>query len=187
MANNCIEWHLPASKPLPDVYIIAQTLDGEYIVDRLKSFSEWSEMVVRWAYLPQEIDGNYAKYQNALSDVEYYKEENEKLKKDVDDWHNKYLDLLGKQHNEHQRDAFVGKRSKFAIDELVTSGELYPGEFDSRSDNSDGDEHLTADDICELHESYDAGSNGKISRDEIREIVLECLRKEKERTADDGK
>lgn len=280
-----VEWHLPALKPLPDEYVIVETLDGEYIVDRLKSFDEWSEMVIRWGYMPQEID---AKIENILSDLAYFKEENEclkvdlrnateklknekelnehridyleeqneklkrerdqllkdakdhddeivRIKKQVDLFRDKYMDIAGKYYNERQRDAFVGKKTfdsiaeeyrealceeeeskwkenikkysehdaivseelyekcKVEIGKPVTSGECDPHEFDSRSDNGDGDEHLTEDDLCELFESKDARPIGEVSVDELRDIFLKVLREAKERERakaadeDDGK
>lgn len=163
MASYIIEWHLPTSFPLSDEYVIVETLDGEYIVDTLASFDCWSERVVKWGYLPQEIR---AKIENALSDVEYLRGENEKLKKHVEGWHTKYLTLLGAYHNERQREAFIGKKTC---------------EHNSRSDNSDGDEHLTADDLCELFKPNDARSLGEVSVDELRDIFLKVLRESEKR------
>lgn len=170
-----IEWHLPTSSPLPDEYVIVETLDGEYIVDivdRPKSFECWSERVVKWGFLPQEIS---AKIENALSDVEYLRGENEKLKKHVEGWHTKYLTLLGAYHNERQREAFIGKKTC---------------EHNSRSDNSDGDEHLTADDLCELFKPDNARSLGEISIDELRDTFSRLLQEAERRARaeeDDGK
>lgn len=172
-------WKSPSEAPASMTPVIVEGLNGTMYADFIGPvFYSWGDDIVRWAYFPEE---NYAKYQNALSDVEYFKEENKKLKEQVYGWHNKYMDIAGKYYNERQRDAFVG------------SGELYPGEFDSRSDNSDGDEHLTEDDLCELLESKDARPIGEVSVDELRDIFLKVLReaKERERTKaadeDDGK
>lgn len=175
-------WLLPSETPIIDngTTVIVESLNGTMYVDFIGPvFDGWGDDIVRWAYFPDE---KYASYQNALSDVEYYKEENEKLKKLVDQrehyWFNKYLDLLGKQHNEHQRDAFVGKRSKFAVDDNC-------GSIDS-----DGDEHLTTDDLCEVCESDDARPVGEMSINELRDIFLKVMREAKERERieeDDGK
>lgn len=153
--SSYIEWHLPASRPLPYEYVIVETLDGEYTVERITTFTGWSERVVKWGYLPQE-------WRISLRDVEYLRGENEKLRKHVEDWHNKYLNLLGAYHNEHQRDAFVGRN-------------------DSRSDDCDGDEHLTADDLCELFKPEDARPIGEVSVDELRDIFLKVLRESEKR------
>lgn len=171
-------WLLPSETPIiidnGTAVIIVESLNGSMYVDFIgPDFDSWGDDIVRWAYFPYET--------NALS-VKHYKEENEKLKKLVDQrehyWFNKYLDLLGKQHNEHQRDAFVGKRSKFAIDD-------YCGSI-----NSDGDECPTTDDLCGVCKSDDARPVSEISINEVRDIFLKLLREAKERERveeDDGK
>lgn len=172
-----IEWYSSSVKPHKPGYVLIETIESDYYVDYIDSetFDEWSDGIIRWTYFDFN---NYAKYQNALSDAEYYKEENEKLKKLVDDWFNKYLDLLGKQHNEHQRDAFVGKRSKFAVDDYCGSV------------NSDGDECPATDDLCGVCKSDDARPVSEISINELRDIFLKVMREAKERERveeDDGK
>lgn len=188
-----IEWYSSSVKPHKPGYVLTETIESDYYVeyiDNPETFGEWSDTIIRWTYY---FGDKYARYQNALSDIEYYKKENEKLKKeveyyrkgnetlkkDVEDWHNKYLDLLGKQHNEHQRDAFVGTKIKreFLDDNC--------GSIDS-----DGDEHLTADDLCELFKPDDARPVGEMSVNELRDIFLKVMREAKERERieeDDGK
>lgn len=177
MADKII-WYSPFERPYKSGYVLIETIESTYYVDYIKSetFDEWSDEIIRWAYID---DNNYARYQNALSDVEYYKEENEKLKKLVDIWRDKYLDLLGKQYNEHQRDAFVGTKIKreFLDDNC--------GSIDS-----DGNEHLTTDDLCELFKPDDARPVGEISINELRDIFLKVMREARERERieeDDGK
>jgi len=78
-------WLLPSETPIIDngTTVIVESLNGTMYVDFIGPvFDGWGDDIVRWSYFPDE---NYASYQNALSDVKYYKEENEKLKKDVDE------------------------------------------------------------------------------------------------------
>lgn len=178
-----LRWNLPNEDPINETAVIVENLNGIMYVDFIEpNFYSWGDDIVRWAYFPDETNEIYAKsmitaYKNALK-VKYYKEENEKLKKQVEDLRNKYLDLLGKQHNEYQRDAFVGKRSKFAIDDYCGSV------------NSDGDECPATDDLCGVCKSDDARPVSEVSINELRDIFLKVMREEKERERieeDDGK
>lgn len=179
MADKII-WYSPFERPYKSGYVLIETIESTYYVDYIKSetFDEWSDEIIRWAYID---DNNYARYQNALSDVEYYKEENEKLKKNVDEWFTKYLNLrlnFRELYDKYQRDAFVGKRSKFAVDD--NCGGV----------NSDGDECLTTDDLCGVCKSDDARPVGEMSINELRDIFLKVMREAKERERveeDDGK
>ena len=199
-----LTWYSVFVKPHKPGYVLIEILDSTYYIehiDDIETFDEWSDDIIRWTYID---NNNYTKYQNALSDLEHFKEENERLKVDlkntteklenekelnehridylkklVEDWHNKYLDLLGEQHNEHQREAFVGTKIKREFLDDYCGGI-----------NSDGDEHLTADDLRELFKPDDARPVSEVSINELRDIFLEVMREAKERERieeDDGK
>lgn len=177
-------WLLPNETPTNGTTVIVESLNGTMYVDFIGPvFDSWGDDIARWAYFPDKI---YEKIKHVPDDYyslkmkyRYYKEENEELKKLVEDWHNKYLNLLGKQHNEHQREAFVGTKIKreFLDDNCG-------------SVNSDGDECPATDDLCEVCESDDARPVGEVSIDELRDIFLKVLREARERERaeeDDGK
>ena len=174
-------WLLPSETPINDngtTTVIVESLNGTMYVDFIGPvFDGWGDDIVRWAYFPDEI---YAKYQNALSDVKYYKEENEKLKKDVKYWFDRYVDLyldFRKQRDAEREDLKTKIKREFLDD--------YCG-----SVNSDGDECLTTDDLCGVCKSNDARPVGEISINELRDIFLKVMREAKERERieeDDGK
>ena len=149
-------------------------VDLRNATEKLKNEKELNE---------HRIDYLEERNEKLKKDVEYYREENEKLKKIVDIWFNKYLDLLGKQkqHNKHQRDAELDLKPKIKREFL---------DDNCGSIDSDGDEHLTTDDLCELFKPDDARPVGEISIDELRDIFLKVMRESKERERieeDDGK
>ena len=194
-------WLLPSETPYNETAVIVESLNGTMYVDFIGSdFYSWGDDIVRWAYFPDE---NYARYQNALSDVKYYKDENEclkaglrnatenlknekelneQLKKDVDEWFTKYLNLrLGfrELYDKYQRDASVGTKIKreFLDDNCG-------------SVNSDGDECPATDDLCGVCKSDDARPVSEVSINEVRDIFLKVMREAKERERveeDDGK
>ena len=53
MASRKIDWKLPSAKPVPYSEVLIQTLDDEYIYEKIESgeLADWSDDVIRWAYI----------------------------------------------------------------------------------------------------------------------------------------
>ncbi len=77
--SNIIHWRLPAEKPIAGSRVIIETLNGEYVEEKISDdevFDIWNESVIRWAYLharKPDDDFDFSKYMNLPRDDENIK------------------------------------------------------------------------------------------------------------------